>query len=96
MVGGGALVVGLVGGLARDHELAVLHDMSTLGGRSLAIGATGPDVAFGADLPEAICGPLYLPFGQLLAYERGIARGRDPDRPHNLSDVVRLAEVNGS
>ena len=33
---------------------------------------------------------LYLPVGQLLAFERSIGKGLDPDRPTNLDMVVRL------
>jgi fructoselysine-6-P-deglycase FrlB-like protein len=33
---------------------------------------------------------LYLPFGQLLAFERAISGGHDPDRPRHLDTVVRL------
>jgi glucosamine 6-phosphate synthetase-like amidotransferase/phosphosugar isomerase protein len=40
-------------------------------------------------------GPLYLPFGQMLAYERAIQRGLTPDRPHQLTAVVHLDRETG-
>ena len=35
-------------------------------------------------------GPLYLPVVQRLAYHRAVAKGLDPDRPHNLTAVIEL------
>lgn len=86
----GALVVGLLSRRNRAHEAAVLAEVRAQGARTLAIGAADADVAFGAGLPDVAAGPLYLPVGQLLACERAVARGFDPDRPANLSAVIRL------
>ncbi|MCZ7665987.1 MAG: hypothetical protein M5U34_01455 [Chloroflexi bacterium] len=33
---------------------------------------------------------LYLPILQLMAYYRAIAKGLNPDRPHNLTAVIEL------
>jgi glutamine---fructose-6-phosphate transaminase (isomerizing) len=86
----GALVVGLVSEANRRHELAVLADMRAQGARTLALGPEGTDVTFGDGLEEIAVGPLYLPLCQLLAYERALHNGQDPDLPANLSAVVTL------
>ena len=71
-------------------RMARLAELRAQGARTLAIGDADADVAFGAGLPDVAAGPLYLPVGQLLACERAVARGFDPDRPANLSAVIRL------
>ena len=85
-----SLVAGLVSDTDRLHEAAVLEGMRSRGARVLTVGETQADVAFGSGLSEVIRNVLYLPFGQLLAFERALFRGQDPDRPHNLDAVVRL------
>lgn len=90
MAGPGALVVGLLSESNRSYELAVLADMQALGARTVAVGEREADVAFASGLPESICGPLFLPFGQLLAYERALHNRQNPDLPHNLTAVVTL------
>ncbi|MDZ4719232.1 MAG: SIS domain-containing protein [Roseiflexaceae bacterium] len=84
------LIIGLVSSSAQAHEQAVLADMHALGARTIVVGPDSADVVL-ADLDELVRGPLYLPFGQLLAYERAIRRGLNPDRPHQLTAVIRLA-----
>jgi glucosamine--fructose-6-phosphate aminotransferase (isomerizing) len=90
MVSPSALVVGLLSGTDHTHEAAVLESMHSRGARVLSLGEAGTDIAFASSLPEIIRGVLYLPFGQLLAYERALFCGQDPDRPHNLEAVVKL------
>lgn len=51
-----------------------------------ATGAAGP----GPALTDRSRGLLCMPFLQLLAFERALALGRDPDRPQHLSRVVHL------
>jgi glucosamine--fructose-6-phosphate aminotransferase (isomerizing) len=85
----GTLIVGLLSDTNRSHELAVLNEMSALGATVVAIGAPPADVGLAA-IPEDVRGPLYLPWGQMLAYERAIWRGLNPDRPNQLEAVVRL------
>jgi glucosamine--fructose-6-phosphate aminotransferase (isomerizing) len=48
------------------------------------------DVVFVSGADEALRNVLYLPIGQLLAFERWLHKALDPDRPHNLDAVVRL------
>jgi glucosamine--fructose-6-phosphate aminotransferase (isomerizing) len=83
------LIVGLVSSSAAAQEQAVLAEMRNLGARTIAIGVGSADVEL-ADLDQLVRGPLYLPFGQMLAYERAIQRGLTPDRPHQLTAVVHL------
>lgn len=90
MAGPETLIIGLRSTANAAHEEAVLAEMRRFGATTFTVGAGESDLPLPGDLPEPICGPLYLPFGQLLAYERAVRRGLDPDRPHQLSDVVRL------
>ena len=89
MANPGTLIVGLLSDSSHGPESAVLRDMRAHGARTVAIGAREAEVAL-APVDELVRGPLYLPFGQLLAYERAIWRGLTPDQPHQLSAVVKL------
>jgi glutamine---fructose-6-phosphate transaminase (isomerizing) len=90
MVTPNTLVIGLVSAANHDLESSVLADMNNLGGQVLEIGENGRDVAFESGLPEEVYTILYLPTLQVLAFERSLAKGLNPDRPHNLEAVVRL------
>ncbi|HMO57571.1 MAG TPA: SIS domain-containing protein [Roseiflexaceae bacterium] len=90
MATSGALVIGLISPTNAAFEHAVLHDMRAQGASTLSIGMHGCDISFGSDLDDRICGPLCLPFGQLLAHTRALLNGQDPDLPSNLAAVVRL------
>jgi glucosamine--fructose-6-phosphate aminotransferase (isomerizing) len=84
------LVVGLVSEANRVHELAVLEDMRVQGGRILAMAERDGDVNLASGIGEAARNVLYLPISQLLAFERAVHKGFNPDQPHNLVAVVRL------
>lgn len=85
------LLVGLVGETNAAHERRVLQEMQQRGAHILSMSDTMPEVVtFGSGLSEAVCSILALPVGQLVAYERSMARGLNPDRPNNLDAVVRL------
>jgi glucosamine--fructose-6-phosphate aminotransferase (isomerizing) len=90
MVTGSSLVIGLQSTLNDRHESAVLADVKTLGGRTLVMAETGGDVSFNSGLDEAIRDVLYLPMGQLVAFERSLSKGLNPDLPQNLDSVVIL------
>ena len=90
MVNERAVVIGLVGDERRSQELQVLHEMTALGGNTVALGETARDVAFNSGLVQAAHNVLYLPVLQLLAYYRSIAKGLNPDRPANLTAVIEL------
>jgi len=64
--------------------------MKMIGGQILEIGEYGSDVAFESGLDEQLRNILYLPVGQLVAFERSLAKGLNPDKPHNLESVVKL------
>lgn len=99
MVDEQTLVIGLLSDTGLEQELAVLRDMQALGGRTLALveddttlGEPKPDyvVPLNSGLGEWERGALYLPVLQRLAFHRAIAKGLDPDRPHNLKAVIEL------
>jgi glucosamine--fructose-6-phosphate aminotransferase (isomerizing) len=97
MVNEKTLVVGLLSDTAQGHELDVLRQMRGLGGKTLALSespvpadAADFQVNFNSSLPVSKRGVLYLPTLQLLGYYQAIARGLNPDRPHNLTSVVVL------
>ena len=83
-------ILGLLSDSNRSHEAAVLEEMRNLGANVLAMGESNTEVAFESGLPEDIRDVLYLPVLQLMAYYRAVAKGLDPDRPRNLSAVVKL------
>lgn len=99
MVNANSLVIGLVSPKLNPQELSVLHDMKDLGSQVMAIGPVEFEKAFnelGHFIPidfdefEMMGEVLYIPILQLLAFERALSNGRDPDNPHNLSAVVVL------
>jgi len=99
MVDEHTLVVGFLSDTGLAFELCVLNDMQGLGARTLALVEDGsafsgwrPDhvVELHSGLGEWERGPLYLPVVQRMAYHRAVAKGLNPDRPHNLEAVVEL------
>jgi glucosamine--fructose-6-phosphate aminotransferase (isomerizing) len=90
MITPNALVVALLSDERRGDDMAVVADMQALGARSLTIGSDGADVALGSELGEIARSVLYLPFGQIVALRRSLAKGLNPDRPENLDAVVVL------
>ena len=99
MVNEHTLVVGLLSDTGLAEELRVLKDMQELGARTLAfIEDVSAMAEWRADhivelrsgLGEWERGPLCLPVLQRIAYYRAVAKGLDPDRPHNLTAVVEL------
>lgn len=93
-----ALAVGLLSGAKHTYESDVLVEARQFGGRTLALGDVAPStrdgdcVVFNSGLNEIAYSPLYLPPLQLLALARAVAKGLDPDNPHNLSAVVHLED----
>ncbi len=85
-----ALVIALVSDERRSDDMAVVADMQSLGARALTIGSSGVDAAFGSGLDEIASTVLYLPFGQIVALGRSLAKGLNPDKPENLDAVVVL------
>ena len=92
-----SVVISLFNSWATTFELAVAKDMKKLKSTVIGIGNLEQedenlDTLF--KLPNLIPAdwlyPLYLPVLQLIAYERSIAKGLDPDKPNNLSAVIEL------
>ncbi len=85
-----ALVVGLRSSTNTEPEEAVLQEVEALGARVLSLGESATTIPFQSALDETASSPLFLPILQLMALERALARGLDPDQPRHLSAVVRL------
>jgi glucosamine--fructose-6-phosphate aminotransferase (isomerizing) len=101
-----ALIVGMIGASAPEEELAVLREAHAAGARTLALiehapaDTSGLDTIFAFDsgLPAAARDLLYLPPAQLLAYERAITKGVNPDTSRNLAAFIQrpsLAALGG-
>lgn len=90
MVTGTAMVIGLLSDNNRAQEQAVLDEMRLLGGQILSLGESDADISLDSSLPVQIRDVLYLPPLQLMAYYRSMAKGLNPDQPHNLKAVVKL------
>jgi glucosamine--fructose-6-phosphate aminotransferase (isomerizing) len=90
MITPSALIVGFRSSFQGAREEAVLREAAALGGRVVTIAEEGADVTLISGVDEAIRNVLYLPVGQLLAFERSLSRGLDPDKPHHLDAVVKL------
>ena len=83
----GVLVVGLLGGSSLEVERRVIEESAALGATTWVLGPDGP----GRDLSEVARLPLVLRPLQALALGLAIRRGRDPDAPRHLGQVVVLA-----
>ncbi len=90
MVTPSTVLVGLLSEQNRAQERLVLDEMARRGARLVVMAEADADVEFQSGVNEAVRNVLYLPIGQLIAFERSLYRSFDPDRPHNLNAVVRL------
>jgi len=90
MVNESAVVIGMVSESNLSHEKAVLNEMQALGGKIVALAESNADISFKSQIPEQVRAVLYLPALQLMAYYRSLAKGLNPDRPANLTAVVKL------
>jgi len=90
MVNENAVVVGMLSDANRAHEAKVLSEMKMLGGTVASFGESDADIVFESGIPESVRGVLYLPVLQLMAFYRSVAKGLNPDRPANLTAVVKL------
>lgn len=93
------LVVGFLSDRGLAEEVCLLEEIGALGARTLALAEDisvfsdwRPDdvVELRSGLDEWERGPLYLPVIHCVAYHRAVAKGLNPDRPHNLKAVVEL------
>lgn len=90
MVNENAVVVGMLSEQNHAHEAKVLSEMKMLGGTVASLGESDADVCFESHVPESVRSVLYLPVIQLMAFYRSLAKGLNPDRPTNLTAVVKL------
>ena len=90
MVNENAVVVGMLSDANRDHEAKMLSEMEMLGATVAGLGEFDADVQFQSGIPESVRGVLYLPVLQLMAFYRSVAKGLNPDKPNNLTAVVKL------
>lgn len=90
MVNEGTVVVGMLSDTNRVHEAKVLAEMEELGGTVASLGESDADVEFDSGIPESVRSVLYLPVLQLMAFHRSSAKSLNPDRPANLTAVVKL------
>jgi glutamine---fructose-6-phosphate transaminase (isomerizing) len=94
----GMLVVGLVGGAGAQDEAAVVAEAGRLGAATWLIagdeaearGATGDVSLVGGGLVPTARLPLLLHPAHALALSLALTRGRDPDAPRHLGQVVIL------
>lgn len=90
MVTDKAVIVGLLSQNNYTHEQAVLDEMQDKGGHVLSLAESDARVRFDSGLSESVRNVLYLPVLQLIAFYRSMAKGLNPDRPNNLTAVVKL------
>lgn len=91
------LLIALTSEKAFSFEAELLKEMGDLGATIFHLGKTplrfphAPEIIFpDQTLTDVTLPLLYVPFLQLLGYFRAKKRGLDPDRPHNLTKVVKL------
>ncbi|HVU10671.1 MAG TPA: SIS domain-containing protein [Phototrophicaceae bacterium] len=90
MVNADTLILGMLGEANQQAEQKVLDEMQARGAQVISLAERGSTIEFASGVPDALRNVLYLPFGQLLAFEHALYRGMNPDRPHNLTAVVSL------
>jgi glucosamine--fructose-6-phosphate aminotransferase (isomerizing) len=90
MVNEKTVVIGLVSESIYNYEKAVLDEMQGLGGKIVALAESGADISFDSQIPEPAREVLYLPILQLMAFYRSLSKGLNPDKPNNLTSVIKL------
>jgi glutamine---fructose-6-phosphate transaminase (isomerizing) len=98
----GVLVVGLIGGPAAADELRVLGEVSRLGATTWILAGERDEVGADDERPGGVVSivgsglvpdarlPLLVTPGHALALRLALTRGRDPDAPRHLDQVVIL------
>lgn len=84
----GMLLIAVLGGEAAPEERRVVDESAALGATTWVLGPDGP----GADLDETARLPLILYVLQALALSLAIRRGRDPEEPRHLDQVVVIED----
>jgi glucosamine--fructose-6-phosphate aminotransferase (isomerizing) len=94
----GMLVVGLVGGAGAAEEIAVLRESASLGAETWLIAQSADEIGIATSEVSLIGGglhpvarlPLLIHPAHALALTLALTRGRDPDAPRHLGQVVIL------
>ena len=97
----GVLVVGLLGGESAAVERRVIAEAAALGATTWTLAGTADEAAdvpgrvslIGGGLQPIARLPLQLYPGQALALSLALTRGRNPDAPRHLGQVVTLEQV---
>jgi len=90
MVNEHTLILGFVSEANYIHEMRVLEEMQARGAHVLSLGEHSTNITFKSSVSESLRNVLYLPLGQILAFERSLSKGLNPDKPNNLDAVVVL------
>jgi glucosamine--fructose-6-phosphate aminotransferase (isomerizing) len=90
------LVTGLLSPRSNTFEEPVVKECMEMGGRALTLfprianSQAHYELSLASDAPWWAQPVLYLPMLQLLAYQRSMSKGLDPDNPRHLTAVVEL------
>ena len=90
MVNENTVVVGLLSDTNSGYERDVLNEIAGLGGKVITVADSDADISFRSNIPEQVRTVLYLPVLQLMSYYRSLAKGLNPDKPNNLTSVIKL------
>ncbi len=88
-----AAVIALLSRERSDLEQAVLRDLAPMGAHLATVGSTDQ---IPEQIPSWATPALYLLPLQLLALERAVAKGLDPDNPRHLTAVIHLDAAGAS
>ncbi len=88
-----AAVIALLSRERSGLERAVLNDIAPFGARQVTVGGSGE---IPSQIPSWAAPSLYLLPLQLLALERALAKGLDPDHPRHLTAVIELDAAGAS
>lgn len=90
MAGKSTCMLGLLSAENLSYESTVLREMASKGAEIFSMGENGAGFNFLSGLPSAARNILYLPPLQLMGLYRSLAKGLNPDRPENLTAVIKL------
>lgn len=90
MVTDQTVLIGMLSDKNRLHEMKVMSEMQRMGARLVTLAESDAEIELRSGMPEIARGVLYLPVLQLMAFYRSLAKGLNPDRPNNLTAVVKL------
>lgn len=86
------LMVGFLSEDNRKREEQVLKEMRARGAEVITLASSDADVELGDLVKGSAVNVLFLPIIQLVAFEHSLDKGLNPDKPNNLTAVVKLDE----